>query len=123
MVERNGGFTLLEVLVAMAVLALGLGAVMQSAFVGVETMRLQRDRTIADWVAANELNRRLLDPEWPSLGTQQGVSEMVGGRFRWRLSVTPTSDADLRRMTVSVVPLADPDSGVNVEQIAFRGRR
>lgn len=115
------GFTLVEVLVALAVLALGLGAVLQAAAGGAATMTELRERTLAAWVAGNRLNAARLAPRWPELGSSQGQAEMAGGRWLWRLEVSATADRDLRRLRVRVWPAARPEGSPLADQLAFQG--
>ena len=69
---------------ALAVLALGLGAAIKATADSVENLTLLRDRTLAGWVASNQLNAALLTPQWADLGRSQGQTEMAGGRWLWR---------------------------------------
>ena len=96
------GFTLLEIMVALAVLAICLGAIIKVAAESTATMSYLRERTIASWVAANKINETLLLQNWPSLGNRQGSVEMAGNEWRWQLKVTMTSDQDLRRLDIAV---------------------
>ena len=110
------GFTLLEVLVALLVLALSLGAVIQTAADYAQNQAYLRDRTFAEWVARNQLATTLLQvrmaKRWPSIGQQKGEIEFpvatsdVGGReWRWVMQVTQTPEEDLRRLDIEVFPL------------------
>lgn len=118
---RRSGFTLLEVLVALAVLAIGLGSAIRLAAGGVETVAELRARAVAGWVAENRIERLALAADWPALGGVSGETAMAARRWRWRQTVSATADGGLRRVRVQVsaadggAPLAD--------QTAFLGRR
>jgi len=128
------GFTLLEVLVAMVVLALSLGAVMQTAGDYTLNQAYLRDRTFAQWVARNQLAATLLEGRlqrrWPSVGQQKGDVEFpesttdVGGReWRWVMQVTQTPEEDLRRLDIEVFPLnADEDQPPLARLSGFMGK-
>jgi general secretion pathway protein I len=111
------GFTLLEVLVALVVLALALGALIQAAGDYTINQAYLRDRTFAEWVARNQLAIVQLSGRWPSVGQQKGEVEFpvgdseTGGReWRWVMQVTQTPEADLRRLDIDIFPLnADED--------------
>lgn len=100
--QAASGFTLLEVLVALALLAIALAAALQAAGRGAADLAYLRDRTFATWVAGNELTRRTLLPEWPEPGVTRGVAAMAGREWPWELEVSATGDAAVRRLEVRV---------------------
>ena len=114
------GFTLLEILVALAVLAISLGALVKIAAEGANNVSYLRDRTLAAWVANNKINETLLSRNWPAPGLSQGVTSMAKRQWRWRLTVGNTSDPDLRRLDVAVG--ADETAEVITELTAFMRR-
>ncbi len=116
------GFTLLEVLVALAVLAIALGALLQATSASSATQAELRARTIAGWVADNALVELRLGTTWPSPGSRLGGEEtMLGARWRWDMAVQATPDPDLRRLEVTV---RDPGGNpVGIPLIAFLGRQ
>ena len=128
------GFTLLEVLVALVVLALSLGAVIKTAGDYTLNQVYLRDRTFAEWVARNQLATTLLEGRlegrWPSVGQQKGDIEFpegnseVGGReWRWVMKVSQTPEEDLRRLDIEVFPLnADEDQPALARLSGFMGK-
>ena len=131
---NNRGFTLLEVLVAMVVLALSLGAVIQTAGNYTLNQAYLRDRTFAEWVARNQLATTLLEgrleKRWPSIGQQKGEVEFpesssdVGAReWRWVMKVVQTPEEDLRRLDIEVFALnADEDLPPLARLSGFMGK-
>ncbi len=117
----EAGFTLLEVLVALAIVALALGALIKTGAQGTAAVSALRERTLAAWVAENRLTEALLLADWPDTGSDQGVTDMAGIAWRWRLTVSPTADADLRRLEVTVSTEAEASRTV-AQLVAFRGR-
>ncbi|HET7198317.1 MAG TPA: type II secretion system minor pseudopilin GspI [Burkholderiales bacterium] len=96
------GFTLVEILVALAVLAIALVAVAQSLGAAADTTAALRDRTLARWVAEDRLAELELRRQWPSLDVTEGDSEMGGRAFHWRQETQATPVARMRRIEVSV---------------------
>lgn len=120
---RSSGFTLLEVLVALAVLAISLGAVLRLAGGSTVTVSYLQERTVAGWVASNVVNQLILEAAWPEPGGSRGRVEMVRREWRWQLTVTDTDDPDLRRLEVTVSALnGEDDSQALTRLIAFIGR-
>lgn len=97
------GFTLLEVLVALAVLAIALSASVYATTQSIASTEILRDSTLASWVALNQINQRLINPEvWPEQGLEQGSTEMAQRVWRWELRFSKTDDPELRRLDITV---------------------
>ncbi len=103
------GFTLLEVLIALAVLALSLGAVIKATSDYTGNQSYLRDRTMAMWVARNVLVRFQVEGEWLSVGERKGSEEMGNQEWRWMTRISQTEEAELRRLDVEVYPVDSDD--------------
>lgn len=115
------GFTLLEVLVAMAVLAISMGAVIKVAAEGGHNAGYLREQTLASWVALNKVNEVILDRSWPEVGNSQGVATLAGREWRWEMRISNTADEDLRRLDIAVS--ASDNAAVSLAELsAFKGR-
>jgi len=101
MISRRG-FTLLEVMVALAILAIALAAIIKASSEYAENLRYLRDRTVAHWVAMNVLTEVRIYQRWPSVGKQQGQMMMADHQWFWQLHVAETVDIQLRRLEVQV---------------------
>ncbi len=118
-IER--GFTLIEVLVALAVIAIGLVAVLAvAARSGRVDFELQQ-RTFAAWVASNQIERMRLAATWPSIGTRDGKVTLADRDWHWKAIVAKTADPDLRRVTMSVATAAAPNDSIT-QLLGFLGR-
>ena len=96
------GFTLVEILVALAVLAIALTATARSLGAAIDTTAALRDRTLARWVAEDRLAQLELSREWPDLDVKEGDADMGGRAFHWRQETGVTPAARMRRVEVSV---------------------
>jgi general secretion pathway protein I len=116
-----GGFTLLEVLVALAVLAIAMAALVQAAASYTGNAAYLRDRTFAHWVAMNQVVEVQVAKDWPGIGSRTGSSLMGGHEWFWRRSVSGTDDPDLRRIEVDVYFDSASDSTLE-HLVAFVGK-
>lgn len=100
--KLRAGFTLIEVLVALAVLTVALSAVMHALGKGIDLTDDLRDRNVALWVAQNRLLSHQLQRDWPSPDATEGNVEMAGRAWRWREQVSTTPEPALRRIEIEV---------------------
>lgn len=99
---EDKGFTLLEVLVALFILAIALAAVMRNLTDAITTTGALRDRTMALWVAENRLTQVEQIIHWPGLGSRRTRAREVGRRFRVTTRVVATALPQIRRVQISV---------------------
>jgi len=95
-------FTLLEVLVALAILAITMAAVSRTAGASIHHVEALRARVIADWVAQNRLAQHQARGDWPAPGIQTGSEEQAGQTYPWQEEVIATPNPNMRRIVVSV---------------------
>ncbi len=98
----EAGFTLIEILVALAIVAIALAAVVaETSHYVYSTSRLQ-DRTLAHWVAVNRIVEQQLSTVWPATGATNGTVELGGREWAWTMRITDTPDDSIRRIDVEV---------------------
>lgn len=100
--DRRAGFTLLEVLVALAVVALSLTAMIKSSGDATSNIAYLQEKTRAHWIAMDRISELRVAREWPSTGTERDEVEMYGVDWTWIQEVSETTVEDMRRVDVSV---------------------
>lgn len=106
---REAGFTLIEVLVAVAVLALALGVFVSGGSQYADDARYLQDKTMALWVARNKLVEYESADSPPDKGRSDGHAQMGDREWEWHTHVSETPDPRLRKIEVQVFRLK-PDS-------------
>jgi general secretion pathway protein I len=101
---RNAGrgFTLVEVLVALIIVALGSAAMLSALASSARAAERIRERMIAGFVAMNRLTETRLEPEFPGVGRREGEIEMGGSRWAWQEEVVRTPIEGVLQITVRV---------------------
>lgn len=102
------GFTLLEMMVALAVFSIAALALIRLQAYTIRTAGDVERITLARVVAQNIATDLLTDPAPPSLGTAQGTEVNAGVPWAWRTDAKMTEDARIMRIDIGV---ASPDGG------------
>ncbi len=100
--SRRGGFTLVEVVVALAVLAVALAAASRAIGAGIDVQGNLRQRVLAGWVAENRLAEHRALRDWLPVGESAGQTQMSGESLAWRETVSATPNSQFRRIDVVV---------------------
>ena len=119
--HQQRGFTLLEVLVALAILAITMGALIKVTDSYAFNAGYLQEKTLAQWIAENKAVEYHLMKEFPAVGSKTGETEMARVDWQWRVKVSNTDDKRLRRLDISVaLKQGDLDSPITT-LIAFVG--
>lgn len=106
---RCAGFTLIEVLVALAIVAIALATGVKAA--GALTRNAERlaDVIAAQWCAENQLGALLLARQFPPVGDSDFACEQGGRRYQGQLVVRPTPNPNFRRVDARLTtPTGEP---------------
>jgi general secretion pathway protein I len=106
------GFTLLEVLVALAVIAFSLAAAASAVSGNTRNASGLQQRTYAHWVAMNKMAELHVDKKWPSIRTTKGSALMARHEWFWAIKVSKTPDNKdfMRRVDITVRADEDDES-------------
>ena len=110
--RETRGFTLIEVLVALAIVAIGMAAVLEALTSSANTAVYLQDKTFAEWVALNRIETVRLSGNIPSAGTSDDEIDFAGQRWEWQQKVTDTQVSGMVQIEVDARP-ADSKAGDN----------
>ncbi len=105
---KRAGFTLVEVLVALAIVSIALLAALRAAGQGTSNVGELRSRLLAGWVAENLLAEHRAYGELLPLGIRRGTTHQAGFEFAWREEVIATPNPAFRRVDVFVFAVPEP---------------
>lgn len=101
--KRIRGFTLVEVLVALGIVAIALTAGLQATAALTRNAQRQSDVLLAQICAENELIKTRLTKQMPSVGDSSVACEQGGQSFKVVLAVQPTPNPNFRRVDAQVL--------------------
>ncbi len=116
---KQQGMTLLEVMVALMIFAIGCLAIIGSTGGQVRSLSAMESRTLAMWVADNQMTQLQLDPQPPALTWRSGSTEMAGETWHWRYRGQDISVSGMRAIVIEVRRNAR-DRRALVEMLAYR---
>jgi general secretion pathway protein I len=97
----NSGFTLIEVLIALLIVATALGTATKVMLGAANNGAALADQTAAQWVGLNQLSTLKLRRQWP-VRSESGQEEMMQRTWIWEQRAETTEDDNLLRVTIDV---------------------
>jgi len=107
-------------MIALLVVALGMGAVITTTGESGWKSAHLRDSTIASWVAYNEIALYRAQRTWNNNRRRSGETEMANATWEWSMEISETEDDSLRRLDVEVTLKGQTD--VKARVTGFIGR-
>lgn len=115
MIRRgDSGFTLLEVMVALSIVAIGLIAAFNGIIQMAHSTSVLRERALADWIAMNQITEIRVSGDFPDVGRFDGNAEFVGRDWRWEAQISETGVDGMRRIDMSVAYEETPQDIVTI---------
>jgi len=96
------GFTLIEVMLAMAVFAVAGIALLGVADNNYRHISHLEEKMFANWVASNQLVNASLNESWPPKNNQKGEEEMAGRKWYWQQKVIKTANKEMQAVVMEV---------------------
>lgn len=112
--SRQDAFTLIEVMVALAILALSLTAMAVTMSGALNNATTLRERTYASWIAQNKIVEMRLSDAQPRVGETSGEVDYANSEWFWSAIVAETGIENLWRVDVSV---SWPDSDESIRTV------
>lgn len=113
--HRQQGFTLVEVMVALMIVAVAVSALLVQMMSSVDHIAYLRDKTIAHWVALNQLELAYMENEYNNTmidKARTGSEEMAGREWFWTIKPVKTANQDFLQLQVSVALDQETDSSL-----------
>jgi len=103
-ITSSHGFTLIEVIIALGIIATAMSAVMMTVSANVRNATGLKERTFAHWVAMNRMTELQIanDHEWPAIKKTTGSTLMADHEWFWQQEVEKTPVDKIRKVTISV---------------------
>lgn len=100
--KQSSGFTLIEVMVALTIIAISLGALLNTSGTQANSASYLKQKTIAHWVALNELAQIRIGSEFPNIGDKKDSTKMANHEWYWIRTTKKTADENTRELTYKV---------------------
>ena len=120
--RRSAGFTLLEVLIALAILALSAAAVLRQTQQGLRQQQQLELKSAAMWLADDAMASLMLSANFPAVGRGTRTERFQDQDWRVAIDIAATPDDNLHKIVVSVALAEAPEDSALVSYTTYRGR-
>lgn len=103
------GFTLVEVMVALAIVGIGMIAAFSAVNQIVHDTAYLREKTLADWIAMNQMTDIRLEGTLPEVGERTGEVEFANRRWHWVAHISETPVDTMHRIDIDISPAEQQD--------------
>jgi len=110
--KHLSGFTLIEVMVALTIIAISLGALLSTSGAQANSVSYLKQKTLAHWVSMNELTQLRILGELPDVGEKKGSTKMANHEWHWIQTTKKTEQDNTRQITYKI--FADKDYQQNL---------
>lgn len=100
--KRFSGFTLIEMLLALAVFAYAASSILSVLGQTAKNLSDIEEMTFASWVANDRLVELQADKTWPPKDKAKGERELAGQKWYWLQKVEKSEEPNLRKVNVEV---------------------
>jgi general secretion pathway protein I len=113
--RHTQGFTLIEVMVAVTIIAISLTTLLSTSGTQANSVTVLKQKTLAHWVALNELTEIRTENQFPDIGDKKGSTEMANHEWYWIRTTKKTENEDAREVTFTMY--ADKDYQQNLTSL------
>lgn len=106
---KNKGFTLIECLVALFIIALVLASATRAIGLNIGDVRDSYVREVANWVADNQYSQYMIDGIYPDLGHASKQVDMAGLHLLLNTTVAATPNPYFRRIDIAISEASSPN--------------
>ena len=96
------GFTLIEIMIALSVVAIGLTATLKAIHQEINAANMMQNKLLALWVLENKMAEIRLNPILPDLGINQGQQSLFNQTWLWQTHTLTTANAKIRKVEISI---------------------
>ncbi|MCX4024956.1 type II secretion system minor pseudopilin GspI [Endozoicomonas sp. SM1973] len=100
--SKTKGFTLLEVMVALAIFASAAAVLVISDGSAIKQTIYLEEKILASWIAENQLARMQLEAQWPELGKKEGTVSFAQRNWKVVTEVSKTSQENFNKVELTI---------------------
>ncbi|MBL1294457.1 MAG: type II secretion system minor pseudopilin GspI [Thiotrichales bacterium] len=116
---REKGFTLIEVIIALAVIAISMAAAINGVGKNINNASYLREKTLAHWVASNKVAEIQLSDVALDASEKKGEETLANLRWEWTVKIDETDIKNIKRLTVEV--RREDGNGPSASVVAYVG--